>query len=313
MEIISSKINIDFMKMRFLCMAASLILICYSVFVWFQKGDLKYGVDFLGGTDLVVKFDQPVEIGKIRKVLADAGVSGAIVQAFEGGASDFSIRLKSDKGAETGKKLRNILTEGIDSAKYEILKEDFVGPIIGEQIRKDGLTSMAIALICILIYISFRFEWRFAVGAIAALIHDVMITTGVFVFSGREISAAVLAALLTIIGYSLNDTNFALTRKSGTDKAKKGKPNKSMSFYELINVSVGQTLSRTILTSVTTLFVVTSLWLLGGGAVADLAFALVIGVIVGTYSSIFVACTTILALEPKEETPAKQQKKKANS
>lgn len=322
MELVSSKINIDFMKMRYVCAAASLLLICYCFFVWFQKGDAKYGVDFLGGTDLVVKFDKQIDIGEIRKVLAEAGISGAIVQAFEGGTQDFSIRLKSDKGAETGKKLREVLSKGIESAKFEVLREDFVGPIIGEQIRKDGLTSIFVALVCILIYISFRFEWRFAVGAIIALLHDVIITTGVFVFTGREISAAVLAALLTIIGYSLNDTiivfdrvreNLALSNKSGSDKAKKGKPNKAMSFYNLINLSVSQTLSRTVLTSITTLFVVTSLWLLGGGAVADLAFALVIGVVVGTYSSIFVACTSILALESTESSAEEKQLKKANS
>ena len=322
MEIVSSGININFMKMRFVCLFVSLLLIGYSVFVWFQKGEAKYGVDFLGGTDLVVKFDKPTEIGEVRKVLADAGIKGAIVQAFEGGSSDFSIRLKSDTGAGTGKKLREIL-KGVKTANFEVLKEDFVGPIIGEQIRKDGVTSIIIALICILIYISFRFEWRFAVGAIAALVHDVIITTGLFVATGREISAAVLAALLTIIGYSLNDTiivfdrvreNYNLAHKSGSDKAKKGPLKKGLSFIELVNYSVNQTLSRTVLTSVTTLFVVTSLWLLGGGAVADLAFALVIGVVVGTYSSIFVAATTVVALEPKEKEaggqPAKKQTKK---
>ena len=328
MELISSTINLNLMKHRFLFFGVSLALIVFCVFVWFQRGADKYSVDFLGGTDVVVKFDNQVTIAQIRQALEKADIKGAVVQAFEGGSRDFSIRLKTQDSAnaattvDTGKKIREVLAS-IEGSKFELLKEDFVGPIIGEQIRKDGLKSIVIALICILAYITFRFEWRFAVGAIAALVHDVLITTGLFVFSGKEISAAVLAAILTIIGYSLNDTiivfdrireNYALALKAGSGKGKK-KQNSlaNMSFVELVNHSVNQTLSRTVLTSLTTLFVVTSLWILGGGAVADLSFALVIGVIVGTYSSIFIACTVVLLLDQFATKQVAQQQNAAQS
>ena len=209
-----------------------------------------------------------------------------------------------------GDKIRDALA-AIEGNSFELLKQDYVGPVIGEKIRSDGLKAMGIALVCILVYISFRFEWRFAVGAIIALIHDVTITTGVYVFSGREISAAVLAALLTIIGYSLNDTIIVFDRvrenlmeslKQKKGKKKKNSEDEGMGSLDgeslpgVLNTSINQTLSRTVLTSFTTLFVVLTLWLLGGGAVADLAFALVIGVMVGTYSSVFIACTSVLAL-----------------
>ncbi|MCL4157414.1 UNVERIFIED_CONTAM: hypothetical protein GTU68_033868 [Idotea baltica] len=166
---------------------------------------------------------------------------------------------------------------------------------------------MLIALVCILIYITVRFEWRFAVGAIVALLHDVTITTGIFVFTGKEISAGVLAALLTIIGYSLNDTIIVFDRvRENFNKAL------STPFVELVNISINQTLSRTILTSLTTLFVCVSLWLLGGGAIADLSFALVIGVLVGTYSSIFIACVAVVALDRDfGQSSTKKELKKA--
>ncbi|MCL4167099.1 UNVERIFIED_CONTAM: hypothetical protein GTU68_030530, partial [Idotea baltica] len=206
-------------------------------------------------------------------------------------SDEYSIRLKSDRDAKTAGRLKAALSSS-EAGAFEVLKEDFVGPIIGDQIRKDGLTAMAIALICILIYITARFEWRFALGAIFALVHDVIITTGVFVWSGHEISASVLAALLTIIGYSLNDTIIVFDRIRENLATPKNLP-----FLQLVNLSINQTLSRTVLTSVTTLFVVLSLWLLGGGAVSDLAYVLVIGVIVGTYSSIFIACTSVVMLD----------------
>ena len=189
--------------------------------------------------------------------------------------------------------------------KLEIQKEDFVGPVIGEQIRTDGMTALGVALFIILIYISVRFELRFALGAIVALVHDIIITSGIFVFSGREISAAVLAGILTIIGYSLNDTIIVYDRiRENIEKDIKKfgiKKGAGTSLVQLINLSINQTLSRTILTSLTTFFVVFILWLFGGGAVSDLAFTLVIGVVVGTYSSIFIASPVLLYFAAKAE------------
>ncbi len=316
----SGKFNINFMGVRFVFMAVSTLFIAASIYIWQDKGSEKYSVDFVGGTDVVVRFETPIRIEDVRKALDTGGLKSAIVQSFEEGSSEFSIRMKADRGKSTGKKIQDILRENVPDDKFELLQQDFVGPVIGEQIRKDGVKALLIALFCILIYISFRFEWRFACGAIAALLHDVVITSGMFVLSGHEISASVLAALLTIVGYSLNDTiivfdrireNIGLSYKDEKKSKKKSDSLGALSLSGLINLSINQTLSRTILTSLTTLFVVSTLWLLGGGAVADLAFALVIGVIVGTYSSIFVASPVVLLLATRGgagETSASKQR-----
>lgn len=317
MEIISTKTKFNFMGARFLFLAVSLSLIAFSIFQWASSGSEKFSVDFVGGTEVVVKFKDQTSTGEVRDSLTKAGIQGAVVQSFgEGsfneGSHDFSIRLKgSGSDLDTGNVIKEALLN-MSPNTYELLKQDFVGPIIGEKIRSDGLKAMMIALVCILLYVSFRFEWRFAVGGICALVHDVIITSGIYIFTGRELSAAVLAALLTIIGYSLNDTIIVFDRvrenlgESQKKSARKKSENEEkslsqLSLVELVNLSINQTLSRTILTSLTTLFVVTTLWLLGGGAVADLAFALVVGVVVGTYSSIFIACPAVLALAKKEE------------
>ncbi len=319
MTVSSEKFQFNFMGARYVFITLSLLLIAASIFIWQDRGAEKYSVDFVGGTDVVVRFNDPLKIAEIRAALDAGGIKDAIVQSFEEGTAEFSIRLKADKGQDTGKKIQEVLHQNLEGKDFELLQQDFVGPVIGEQIRQDGIKAMLIALVCILLYISFRFEWRFAAGAIVALVHDVIITSGMFVLSGHEISASVLAALLTIVGYSLNDTiivydrireNLGLSLKDATKSKKKAQGGlASLSLAELINRSINQTLSRTILTSLTTLFVVSTLWLLGGGAVADLAFALVIGIVVGTYSSIFIASPVVLLLAAKAEAGENSTKK----
>ena len=291
------------MKFRAIGFLLSTIVVAGSLFVWFQSGNEKFGLDFMGGSEVVVKFQNDVGIAELRKALDSAGLSDAVVQSFGDEVGAYSIRVKSSKDTKQGKKIRDLLGNSFKSETFDVQKEDFVGPVIGEQIRNDGITALVVALLCILVYISFRFEFRFAVGAITALVHDIIITTGVYVFSGREISAAVLAGLLTIIGYSLNDTIIVYDRireNIEKDIKKYGiKKGAGTSLTELINISINQTLSRTILTSLTTFFVVSVLWLFGGGAVSDLAFTLVIGVLVGTYSSIFIASPVLLYFAAK--------------
>lgn len=310
MELISKNLNIDFIGTRYVWAAISLLVIAVSIYTWFDKGEEKFSVDFVGGTDIVVHFENPIKIGQVRAAIKEAGITGATVQSFEHGKSDFSIRLKADKNSETGEIIREALS-GISGNTATWLKEDYVGPIIGEQIRDDGLKAMAFALVCILLYISFRFEWRFAVGAVAALVHDVIVMTGLFILSGGEISAAVLAAILTVIGYSINDTIIIYDRvRENLTEAYKGEDKKrqssdarqlsKMTLSQILNLSINQTMSRTILTTMTTLLVVLALWLLGGGAVKDLAFALVIGLIAGTYSTVFIACPVVMLFEPKK-------------
>ncbi len=318
MKLIPENTNIPFVSYRFIGFLISSLVVATSIFFWIQKGDDKYGLDFRGGAEVVVRFDNPAEPGQIRQALEKAGITGAVVQKFgqslvdaQSSKNEFSIRLKkefdeagtSEQDAVIGKQIRAALSAGLSGNNFQVLKEDSVGAVIGEQIRKDGITALVTALLIILIYISIRFEFRFAIGAIAALVHDIIITSGVYIASGREISAAVLAGLLTIVGYSLNDTIIVYDRireNIEKDIKKYGiKKGAGTSLSELINFSINQTLSRTFLTSLTTFFVVFILWLFGGGAVADLAFTLVIGVIVGTYSSIFIASPILLYFAAK--------------
>jgi preprotein translocase subunit SecF len=310
MEQISAKFNFPYLKYRWVAGTFSLLLIIGSIFVWIQKGPNKYGLDFSGGSELVVAFEQNVSIDEIRTALQKGGFPSATVQEFGGdivggekNKREFSIRIKSETSQGLSEKFREILTANIPGKTYEILKQDYVGPIIGEQIRKDGIWALCLALLGLLVYVSLRFELRFAVGAIVALAHDVIITTGVFLFVGHELSAGALAALLTIIGYSVNDTIiiFDRIRENLLELTKKSKE-KSITIPQLskiIDDSINQTLSRTIITSLTVFFVVLCLWIFGGGAIEDLSFALVVGVIIGVYSTMFIACPVLLLFSTK--------------
>ncbi len=302
MELISNNLNIPFMKYRFIWAGISLLVIAFSLFTWNQRGSEKYGVDFTGGTEIVVRFKEDVDIGALRSAVEGAGFRGVTVQSFENKSNEYSVRLKSDESGETPKKIRDTF-QSIQGNSFEVLKEDFVGPVIGEQIRMDGFKAILFSVIAMLIYIAFRFELSFGIGGIVALVHDVIITGGIYLATGHEINGAFLAAVLTILGYSINDTiivydrireNLAKTTKK-TAEGKRGKGDKMVELSDVINSSINQTLSRTILTSLVTSFVVATLWYFGGGAVADLNFALLVGIIVGTYSSIFIASPVVLS------------------
>ena len=317
MEKITTKFNVGFMKYRFAWSLVSLALVVASAFIWFKAGDSKFGVDFLGGNVLHLKFDAPVEPGKIRSTLEQGGVEGSVVQSFGPQNTEFSIRLPSmsEGGAETGARVRELLSK-IEGTKYEVLQEEFVGPIIGDQIKSDAIKAVIFSFIAILLYVSFRFHWSYAVGGVVALIHDSAVMTGATVLSGREFSSSILAAVLTIIGFSINDTivvfdrireNLALGLKAGGDKGvKRVQALREMSLIEIMDLSVNETLSRTILTSLTVLFVSFCLWQFGGGSVSDMAFALTIGVIAGTYSSIYVACAIVVLFQKNADRPLKE-------
>ncbi len=302
MRVISNDVNFPFMKFRFFFAIVSLCLLAFSIYSWNNAGLAKYSVDFLGGTELILSFDKKVDSGQIRKALTDKGIEGAIVQSFDSGSNDFTIRLKGEDTDKTAKKV----TEALSTiAKVEVLKQDFVGPTIGQKIRKDAFICIALSLLIIGIFITYRFEWRFAAGAVVATIHDIIITAGIFIFFGGEVGSAFLAGMLTVVGYSLNDTIIVFDRArenilgSASKKSRtysNGKKLHQMSFKEIFNLSINQTLSRTILTSGTTLFVTYALLKFGGGALYDLSLALLIGVVFGTYSSIFVASPSVLLL-----------------
>jgi preprotein translocase subunit SecF len=239
-----------------------------------------------------VGYPQAVELEPIRNALAAEGFDDAIVQHF-GSAREVLIRLVPDVETDKAELSSEIilLLEAISDTEIDVRRVDFVGPQVGEELTEDGGLAVLYALIAILIYVAFRFEYRFSLGAVAALIHDVTITLGIFSILQLDFDLSVLAALLAVIGYSLNDTIVVFDRvRENFRKVRK------KTSIEIVNTSINQTISRTLMTSLTTLLVLLSLFFLGGEAIHAFALALIIGVLVGTYSSIYIATTTALAL-----------------
>ncbi len=270
-------------------MSATLILVSILSLAILK---LNVGIDFTGGSVIEVGYQQSVELQPIRNALATSGFGDAIVQHF-GSAKEVLIRLvpkvDQDKAALSSQIIA-VLNEASD-ARIDIRRVDFVGPQVGEELTEDGGLAVLYALIAILIYVSLRFEFRFSLGAVAALIHDVVITLGIFSLLQLDFDLSVLAAILAVIGYSLNDTIVVFDRvRENFRKIRK------KTAQEVTNISINQTISRTLKTSLTTLLVLFSLYFLGGEVIHSFALALIIGVIVGTYSSIYVATTSVLAL-----------------
>jgi preprotein translocase subunit SecF len=281
----------DFMGLRKPAMILSATLMLISV-VSLASLKLNVGIDFTGGSVIEVGYQQAVELQPIRNALEVSGFGDAIVQHF-GSAKDVLIRLvpevDQDK-AEISSQIIDVLNQASDS-RIDVRRVDFVGPQVGEELTEDGGLAVLYALIAILIYVSVRFEYRFSLGAVAALIHDVVITLGVFSLLQLDFNLSVVAAILAVIGYSLNDTIVVFDRVRENFRKVRKKTSK-----EVTNISINQTISRTLMTSFTTLLVLLSLFFLGGEVIHSFALALIIGVFVGTYSSIYVATTSALAL-----------------
>ena len=313
MEFLRAQTSIDFLGRRRSAVLISGLLIVISIMSIAIRG-LNFGIDFTGGTLVEVAYSEPVAIADVRAALNRAQIENALVQHF-GTASDVMIRLpvttddtaqlsstvvaalrspfgESLDGARPGQVQRCVVASGAsEDCHVQMRRVEFVGPQVGEELTEQGTLAMLYALLGILIYVAWRFEWRFALGSVAALIHDVVITVGAFSIMQLEFSLAVLAALLAVIGYSLNDTIVVFDRiRENFRKMRKG------SAVDIMNASLNQTLRRTILTSVTTLLVVVTLLLAGGEVIRGFAAALIIGVFVGTYSSIFIASPTVLVL-----------------
>ncbi len=304
-QIFSGKTQFDFMGKRKIAAALSVLLILVSIVSLVIKG-LSFGIDFTGGTMIEVAYQQPADLDKIRTVLNQAGYSDAVVQNF-GSVHDVLIRLpvtQSKKMAELSNQVLTVLQQASDN-QVSIRRVEFVGPQVGEELTNDGGLAMLYALIGILIYVSLRFEYRFAIGSVVALIHDVLITLGIFSVFQIEFDLTVLAAILAIIGYSLNDTIVVFDRVRETFlRARKESPE------TIINMALNDTLSRTTITSFTTLLVVIALFIFGGEVIHDFALALMIGIIVGTYSSIYIASNAVLAMGVSKADllpPAKQE------
>lgn len=297
--------KIDFINKRKYAMVFSALLLIVSIISLGLQG-LKLGIDFTGGTLIEVGYQQTADLEDIRTKLASANYAGTNVQYF---GSDTEVLIQLEPQAISSAKLSSsiiqMLGDGIDVRRVE-----FVGPKVGEELTNDGGLALLYALIGILIYVAFRFEYRFALGSIAALVHDVIITLGVFSILQISFDLTVLAAILAVIGYSLNDTivvfdrireNFLSTRH--------------IEPMPIVNDALNQTLARTLMTSLTTLLVLFALFYLGGEVIHSFAGALIIGVVIGTYSSIFVASTMILALGISKEDilPSEKEKKEIDA
>jgi preprotein translocase subunit SecF len=283
--------NFDFMALRKPAMVVSAVLLLASI-VSLATLKLNVGIDFTGGSIIEVGYQQAVELQPIRNTLASNGFGDAIVQHF-GSANEVLIRLVPDVGKEKAELSSQIIgiLEAASDTEIDVRRVDFVGPQVGKELTEDGGLAVLYALIAILAYVAFRFEYRFSLGAVAALIHDVVITLGVFSILQLDFDLSVLAAILAVIGYSLNDTIVVFDRvRENFRKIRK------RTSLEIVNTSINQTISRTLMTSFTTLLVLFSLVFLGGEVIHSFALALIIGVVVGTYSSIYVATTSALAL-----------------
>jgi SecD/SecF fusion protein len=262
------------------------IVILASLAGFFGSGEKKYGIDFSGGSLLELHFEQDVAIDELRSALKEFG-EDVTIQYF-GSNSEILVRAKTGQNRD----IKKILDSGKFSG-YEVAREEEVGPVVGNELKKSSLLAIAVSLIGIIIYIGFRFELKYAFGAICALVHDVIITAGLYCLMGYEMNVPTIAALLTIVGYSLNDTIVIFDRIRENLRSHSRK-----THIELMNEAINDTLARTVLTSLTTLLVVLSILVYGGGQIHDFALTLFIGVIVGTYSSVFVASPILQEFEP---------------
>lgn len=304
MEIIKPGTTIDFISKRKLALMCSLFVIGLSIVSLIARGGPRLGVDFSGGTNVTVKFNQPVTAEDIREALSAINLGQSTIQQFEEAEQhEFIIQIEQKEGEpqDTDSIITEALIQRFGEGSFSVEMVEMVGPKVGKDLRRKGFLSIVYAVVFMLVYIWFRFELRFGVGAVIALIHDVTITVGVFSITNREITLPIVAAFLTIVGYSINDTIVVYDRIRENRRKKPSAP-----LDHTINTSINQTLSRTILTSGTTLLVVLALFIFGGGIIHDFAFALLIGVLIGTYSSIFVASPVLLFWE---ETFMKKKKK----
>ena len=314
MELISKDTKFDFMGWRKVSLYCSLALIGVGLVSLVIRG-LNFGIEFTGGTLVEVAYQTPVEIVDIRSQLSDAGLEDAVVQYF-GTSRDVSIRLPASEDqstAEISTRVTEALREpfgevvagqtagtqqqctrdnlGSVPCELQMRRIEFIGPQFGQELAENGGLAMLTALLLIMLYVAFRFEWKFSIGSVAALAHDVLLVVGLFSLFQFEFTQPVLAAILAVVGYSLNDTIVVFDRiRENFRKMRKG------SSVDIMNQSINQTLRRTILTSLTTLLVLFALLFLGGEAIRGFAVALIFGVLVGTYSSVFIASPVVLGL-----------------
>lgn len=311
MEFFKSDKIYDFMKYRIQFLGLSLFLFVSSLILISTKG-LNFGIDFVGGSIIQVKYEQEAPINSIREELSKhEAFKSAVVTEF-GSSDEVVIKItntSTELGSDIGDQISSVLKT---TGTFELRRVDMVGPKVGNELREKGIIALVLALSVILIYVSYRFEWRFAVSSILALIHDLVIAIGAISLFSVEVNLDILAALLTVLGYSINDTIIVFDRVR-----EKIAQSNSGELTEIINDSVSNTLSRTTLTSFTTLLVVITLYIFGSEIISGFSFTLLVGIVVGTYSSIFVASTFLVQLQfsvnnfrQKEAEKLKKQKEK---
>ena len=283
------KKQINFLQYSKFLTPFSLLLSLGALFVILVMG-FKYGIDFAGGVEVQVRFKQAVQAEEIRQSVQATGISNPTVQSF-GEKQEFIIRIDSDK--KSSQKLENLkarLVQDFSGKGLEIRRIDYIGPQIGKELRQKGILAVIYSLMMILIYLGLRFDIRYAPAAVVCLFHDAIITLSIFSIFGLEVNVQTLAAILAIIGYSLNDTIVTFDRIRENQQVFQGKK----SFYDICQMSLNHVLSRTLLTSFTTLLAIASMWALADGVIKDFAFTLAIGVTIGTYSSIYIATPLLI-------------------
>jgi preprotein translocase subunit SecF len=287
LKLIPDDTNIDFMRMRWVSLTIALLLAVVAIGAIAFKG-FNYALDFTGGTVVEVRFDRPADVEGVRERLAAASFEGAQVQTY-GSGSDLLIRLQPQEG-QTSSDANNRTAQQVLAAAStpdnagKIMRNEFVGPQVGKELALNGLYALIFVVVGFLIYISFRFEWKFAVAAILTTLHDVLIVAGFFALTGREFDLSVLAGLLSVMGFSINDTIVVFDRVRENFRTLRLPPE------EILNRSINQTLSRTIITSFVAFLTVLALYLFGGGSLEGMAISQMLGIVIGTISSIFVAC-----------------------
>lgn len=297
--------GIDFIRLAKPMGMLSILLVIVSLALIMTKG-FNYGIDFTGGTELQVKFSNDVSVDQVRSVLTEVGAGSASVQTF-GEANEFLIRIGTPESADVNaqnkelnallEKVKGGLTAKLGMKSEELLRVDTVGPQVGSELKKNGLLAAFYSLLVLLIYISVRFDYAYAPGAIICLVHDSLITLGIFALLGREVNVQIIASILTLIGYSLNDTIVTF------DRIREMAPlHREKSLAYILNKGINETLGRTILTAFSTMLACLGLYFLSGGVIAEIAFTLIIGIIVGAYSTIYVAAPLIMLMD--KITPA---------
>jgi len=301
LKLIAADTKIEFVRYRLMAFVLSALLLIGSVGAFISNG-LNFGIDFKGGTLIEISSDIEIDIAQLREQLTGLNIGEVQIQQF-GTPSDALIRVSADEAAESAEgglsaveSIRNEL-----QGRFEIRRVEIVGPQVSGELIQTGILAVLAAIVSMLIYIWFRFEWQFSVGAVLALVHDVVLTIGIFSLLQLDFNLSILAAILTIVGYSMNDTVVVYDRvRENLRKFKK------MPLGDLLNVAINETLSRTVMTSVTTLIALIALYTLGGEVIRGFTFAMIWGVVVGTYSSVFVASPLLLYLGVKRDWSGNQ-------